>query len=86
MFFTPRRPNTLNIPIVNPYLSVSNKEAIGGGCGFGPQIASITSIAPQSVVKPNAHPKIRLNRSFMAPSAKETIGPAWLLGWCGSNA
>ena len=61
MFFTPSNPNTLNKPMVKPYFRVSNNEAIGAGCGLGPQIAIAPIKQPQRAVRTTTQLKTTLN-------------------------
>ena len=70
MLFTPSRPNILNIPMEKPYLSVSNKDAIGGGCGFGPQTAIAPISKPQKTVSRAVHINTMLNLSFTTRSVR----------------
>jgi hypothetical protein len=70
IFFTPSSPNTLKRPMVKPYFNVSKSEAIGAGCGFGPQIAIAPMRHPQRVVRTTTHKNIRLNWFFTRPSRR----------------
>jgi hypothetical protein len=56
------------IPAVKTYFSVSNRVAMGAGCGFGPKIAIIPIMSPQKAVKQTTQTNTRLKRSFMARS------------------